>query len=550
MTLASVATNIVEFALGNVAIALPLGLVAWWLQRRGTQPYLAHLLWLVVLIKLVTPPLYSLSIANAVAPAPEVGVFDFGFGPGADASGSVTEAADPGWLAAVDWRAAFDWLTALDWQVAVVALWLAGSLLVLVRASTRAWQFNRLLRLASEPAAPNFRLAAARLGAALGLKRTPAVMVTSASISPMVWWIGGPVRIYLPRTMVLAMCEAELCDILAHELGHVRRGDHYVRWLECLVGIALWWNPLAWWARRNLRVCEEICCDAFVLARTRGSRDDYAGALVSAMELLATPTLRPKALASHVNGGFIERRITMILSGKTITEAPRWLRGLVIASAALVVPLGFTLAQDGGDDLEKVRQWLESGVNSAFLTQEQADIMLGALKLAETHMIRLLDSDGNIVVNRVPAEVVRPEGNVQRVLQREELEIALDFANKFFRERAELGLVSIQEAEAIIEDIKEAIETGLAHGTAYYDRQFELGLISRDTAERRMRLIQEMEQAFNQTPQGAARQFTQAGGFVVQAVPTEVQQIGGAPVRVLREGQSAAIEVVREKPIE
>lgn len=54
----------------------------------------------------------------------------------------------------------------------------------------------------------------------------------------------------------------------------------------------------------------------------------------------------------------------------------RTLGAIFVASAALNA-IGF--AQEV-DDLNQVRVWLEQGVNSAFLTQEQADIMLRSLQ--------------------------------------------------------------------------------------------------------------------------------------------------------------------------
>lgn len=111
----------------------------------------------------------------------------------------------------------------------------------------------------------------------------------------------------------------------------------------------------------------------------------------------------------------------MILSGQSIRQTPRWVRGLVIASAAAVLPLGFTFAQDAEDDLERVEQWLESGVNSALLTQEQADIMLRALEASDNgDVIRLvpeisaLDENGNVVLNmRPPVHLDRNGLNVR-----------------------------------------------------------------------------------------------------------------------------------------
>ncbi len=40
----------------------------------------------------------------------------------------------------------------------------------------------------------------------------------------------------------------ELRWVVAHELAHVWRRDHLVRWLEWVACVVFWWNPVAWWA--------------------------------------------------------------------------------------------------------------------------------------------------------------------------------------------------------------------------------------------------------------------------------------------------------------
>ena len=68
----------------------------------------------------------------------------------------------------------------------------------------------------------------------------------------------------------------------------------------------------------------------------------------------------------------------MIVSKKSMAVVPRWIRNTVLLGAAALLPLGFSAAQDT-NSLSKVEDWLESGVNSAFITQEQKDVMLEAL---------------------------------------------------------------------------------------------------------------------------------------------------------------------------
>ena len=53
--------------------------------------------------------------------------------------------------------------------------------------------------------------------------------------------------------------------VLIHELAHLKRRDHWVRRLEAVVLGLDWWNPVAWWARREIEKAEEECCNAWIV---------------------------------------------------------------------------------------------------------------------------------------------------------------------------------------------------------------------------------------------------------------------------------------------
>ena len=88
------------------------------------------------------------------------------------------------------------------------------------------------------------------LAARLGLRRRPDLRLADGSVPPLLWSIGGRPLILLPCGLLEVLDAAG--RLVAHELAHFRRRDHWVRWLEAVVLAVYWWHPVAWWARRNV----------------------------------------------------------------------------------------------------------------------------------------------------------------------------------------------------------------------------------------------------------------------------------------------------------
>ena len=356
---------LLQVGVSNLCISLVLAMAAWAVQRTGKRPSVVHLLWLLVLAKLVTPPLFTLPLV-AIPGASVMGDVAI--------HGSSTSTAMPG-----DPVAEIATITALEFlRSGAVLLWLLGSACVLVWSLIRVLRFDRLLRMASEPASDELQQLAAQLAMRLGLSTPPTIHLTAAQLSPMVWWVGGAVRVFLPAALPREIDARQLRLIVAHELAHVRRRDHLVRWLEWSACVCFWWNPVVWWARRNLRANEEVCCDALVLERLHPNPHIYANSLLSVVEFLSSPVLRPPAMASEINsGGFLERRLKMIVSNPSTLKTPRWLHGAILLTALGLLPIGVAYAQN--PDVEAVGRRLRSAVAAGELTAEQAKAMLGAL---------------------------------------------------------------------------------------------------------------------------------------------------------------------------
>src|SRR5439155_11346089 len=131
--------------------------------------------------------------------------------------------------------------------------WLAGTVGCLGLAVARGAAFGRLLRHA-EPAPAAWQRTCDRVARRLGLRRGPGVWLVRGPVSPLLWAGFGRPRLVLPAGLTERMNGARRVSLLAHELAHLRRGDHLVRWLELAATAAYWWHPVVWWARRGLRV--------------------------------------------------------------------------------------------------------------------------------------------------------------------------------------------------------------------------------------------------------------------------------------------------------
>jgi len=281
-------------------------------------------------------------------------------------------------------------------------IWLLGSVFVFALSLVRVYRFNSLLRKESEVAPQELQTLAARIANRLSLKTVPTIYTTSAHLSPMVWWIGGKVRVVIPAALPDQMDTRQFQWILAHELAHVRRRDYLVRWIEWLACVCFWWNPVVWWARYNLRANEELCCDALVVSSLKPKPQTYADSLLKAVEYLACPVHRLPAMASEINsGGSLERRFKMIVSDKLYRSSSRWLQACVLLCALVVLPLSFACQKDAVTepaelteeanlniaadparvpDYEAVAARIRAAVEAGEITEEDARARLGAYR--------------------------------------------------------------------------------------------------------------------------------------------------------------------------
>ena len=314
----------------KLAVSVVLAGAVWVVHRRVRRPALSYPLWLLVLMTLLVPAVVSLPVLPAALALPLTA-------PGAVAPDIALA------------EAAFDSSTGLRVgalaQPGLAILWLLGTAGLVGWTLVRTIGFRRTLTRALRPAPAWLQGQAAGIGGDLGLTRIPELCTTSARVTPMVWWTGGKVLVLIPAFLLTDLSRDELRAILAHELAHVRRRDHIVRWLEWVACSAFWWNPVAWWARYELRIAEEACCDRLALDNGRSCPGTYANALLRVVTSTSAPPGFRQPLPASAAGGVgrtkeLERRLRMIVSTDTRSQAPRWLRAATWAAALCALPFG------------------------------------------------------------------------------------------------------------------------------------------------------------------------------------------------------------------
>src|SRR5262249_33467924 len=145
--------------------------------------------------------------------------------------------------------------TPFPWQPCLLGVWLTGSAAWLALVIHRVRGFRRLVSCARAVSADTPSQVDA-LAKRLGLTRTPQALSIPQPMPPLPWARGQRPKLFLPSALWQELTGQQQAALLAHELAHLKRGDHWVRYLELLVTALYWWHPVVWWACRKLREVE------------------------------------------------------------------------------------------------------------------------------------------------------------------------------------------------------------------------------------------------------------------------------------------------------
>lgn len=353
-------------ALLTLPFAIVVGLAARWIKR----PAVVHALWIIVLLKLLSPNFYQVSVpglsgfGSYFLPAPELDRVEQGFAadfvdevpvlrtnrqaipsPGESSADFLvpTDRQSVGSISVNESPAIIVRLTDADERPSssfnrgvirgvLFLIWGAGAAFFFTMLAYRAHRFHQFVSRAPLASA-SIQSTARSVAERYNLRVTPTIRVAAGDFPPLLWVLPGSASIVLPRKLLSRLNPVAIRNLLGHELAHFARGDHWVRLLESMVLGIYWWHPLVWWARRQLQHAEEQCCDAWVLWAYPKSNTEYARTLLATLEYLSGAQSALPPLASGLGrANLIRRRFDMILHHKS----PRKLSAVGMAITAAV----------------------------------------------------------------------------------------------------------------------------------------------------------------------------------------------------------------------
>jgi beta-lactamase regulating signal transducer with metallopeptidase domain len=342
--------------------------IAWLVVKIAghNRPHFASVLWLLVLLKCVTPPIWSSPsgifcwlqsrselVSNAISKnliekseLPEV-IDDSRASNDEEADAIVVQvtgmknSAEPVQSPPTEEQVLNAPRTTgsvftLLWMA--LAVWLVGCAASIVTASNRLRLCWRELRSAATVTDSSLEAMLNNLRIQLGIKRTVQLWITDSRIGPAVIGIWRPVVI-LPSVLVRRKSPRELVPLLAHELVHIRRGDLWIGMLQMLAQSLWWFHPLVRLACRWFTREAERCCDEAVIALLACTPAAYARTLLDVVALKqqlhplpSFPGVRPV----DVTRGRLER--IMQLRQGCLQRTPWWCWLVLALAAAALLP--------------------------------------------------------------------------------------------------------------------------------------------------------------------------------------------------------------------
>lgn len=282
--------------------------------RRWAWPQVRYTLWLLILVKLIIPPTWTLpsSLISKWQPAVQARIEErlgidlrgpaaveaLQMSPSVPASMTASDRAggpveQPAQARPAD-SSSVSASHALGWKSYALIVWIAGmgffiALLSLRISRLRRWHKKQVEKKVIPVWYYELLVETTKR---LKLGRLPAIVFSKDAKAPAVYGMFRPVLL-LPASYLDSLPREDAEHVLLHELAHLKRGDLWLHGFCLLLQIVYWFNPLLIWARRQMKHVREICCDLTIANVLKEKTMKYRQTLLNTARELLTETAEP-----------------------------------------------------------------------------------------------------------------------------------------------------------------------------------------------------------------------------------------------------------------
>ena len=247
----------------------------------------------------------------------------------------------------------------------LLGIWIVGIITIIILVIKSSFRLRTLKKSALPLQTPEVRRLYHRCLVEMGIHRNISIYSTAFLKSPIIVGLLKPC-IYLPIYLISDYNESDMRYMLLHELQHYKHKDAIASYLMNLARVIYWFNPLVWYALKEMRNDREVACDTSVLKMLEeDDYEDYGNTLINFAEKIS---LNPFPFATGLGGNMeqMKRRIINIASYEKPTFIKR-LKGMTAFALIAVLLLGFapfisTYAADGSH-----YQWDSSSENISYV---------------------------------------------------------------------------------------------------------------------------------------------------------------------------------------
>lgn len=223
--------------------------------------------------------------------------------------------------------------------ILLFAVWMAGITAMLVWMARSAIRFHRI----RQSAMPLQNTAVRRLYqdclTETGITKKIPVYSTAFLKSPVLAGLFRPC-IYLPIHLIADSNTKDIRYMLLHELQHYKHKDALTNCAAIAANVLYWFNPVVWYALREMKTDREVACDTSVLNMLAADAcEDYGHTLINFAEKVSR---LPSPFATGIGGSMeqMRKRITNIAAYQPPSRRKN-LRGIVAYALTALLLSGF-----------------------------------------------------------------------------------------------------------------------------------------------------------------------------------------------------------------